>query len=82
MVSNPVVIKLLGYLAAGITVWSVWLTGNKSIWVWYLSGINQFIWGYIGFVTGQYYLCVMAVLLQALNVRGYRKWKKERRVVL
>jgi len=69
-------IKLLGYIASIITIISVYKTGDKHICIWYLSIVNQCIWGFIGFMTGQYYLILMAVCLQILNIRGLRKWGK------
>ena len=71
-------IKLLGYIAAFITIISVYKTGDKHICIWYLSMINQCIWCFIGFATHQYYLVILAVSLQILNIRGLRKWRKER----
>lgn len=69
-------IKALGYIASFNTVLSVYLTGNKHISIWYISIVNQFIWGYIGYATGQPYLIWMAIGLQILNIRGLRKWSK------
>jgi nicotinamide riboside transporter PnuC len=69
--------KTLGYIASVNTIISVWLCGNKSIWLWYLSIFNQCLWGIIGYLTGQYYLVLMAVCLQVLNIRGVYKWSKK-----
>ena len=69
-------IKLLGYLASIVTIVSVYKTGDKSICIWYLSMFNQCVWGYIGWATGQYYLILMAICLQILNIRGLRKWRR------
>jgi len=69
-------IKLLGYIASIITIISVYKTGDKHICIWYLSMVNQCIWGYIGYATGQYYLILMAICLQILNIRGLRKWQR------
>jgi nicotinamide riboside transporter PnuC len=69
-------IKVLGYIASIITIISVYKTGDKHICIWYFSMINQCIWGYIGWVTNQYYLVLLAVSLQLLNIRGLKKWKK------
>ena len=71
-------IKLLGYMASSITILTVWFTGNKNIIIWYLSIINQCIWGFIGYKTNQPYLIFMAVCLQILNIRGLRKWLMEK----
>ena len=72
---NNILIKYLGYIASFNTILSVYLTGNKHISIWYISIINQFIWGYIGYATKQHYLIVMAIGLQILNIRGLIKWK-------
>lgn len=69
-------IKLLGYLASIITIISVYKTGDKHICIWYLSMFNQCLWFVIGYSTKQYYLCLMAVTLQVLNIRGLLKWRK------
>lgn len=68
-------IKILGYIASVNTVVSVYLTGNKHISIWWISIANQCIWGYIGYATGQYYLILMAICLQILNIRGLLKWR-------
>jgi hypothetical protein len=70
--------QLLGYIASANTVLTVWLTGNKSIAIWYLSIANQCIWGFIGYRTHQPYLIGMAICLQILNIRGLRKWRKNK----
>ena len=72
---TTLLIKILGYIASIITVISVYKTGDKHICIWYLSMVNQCIWGFIGYVTGQDYLIYMAIGLQVLNIRGLRKWK-------
>ena len=69
-------IKILGYIASIITILSVYFTGNKNIIFWYLSIINQFIWGFIGYKTHQPYLIFMMIGLQILNIRGLWKWSK------
>lgn len=67
-------IQILGYIASFNTILTVWLTGNKSIWIWYLSMFNQCLWFVIGFYTKQYYICCMSIVIQILNIRGLRRW--------
>lgn len=70
-------INLLGYVATAITLFSVWVLASRSLSYWFLSGINQCLWCYIGIATKQYYIVLLAVCLQILNIRGYLKWRKD-----
>ena len=69
-------IKILGYIASFNTIISVWCAGSKNLSMWYLSMVNQVFWFIIGLMTKQYYLCLMSVCLQILNIRGWLLWRK------
>lgn len=71
--------QILQLFVSFLTITSMWLAGNKSIYAWILGIINQFFWVLLLVIhLEQYGLLPIPIILLVVYIRNLIKWVKER----
>jgi hypothetical protein len=71
------IITYLPYLLSTITIYQVFLAGNKNVHAWIIGIGNQVLWLTWILVSQNYGLLPMNVAMWVLYTRNHFKWKKE-----
>jgi len=59
-----------------LTIISMWMLGNRSIWGWYVSLLSQFLWLAFIIMTRTWGLLPLNVAMWVNCIHGIRKWSK------
>ncbi len=69
----------LDWLAMALSIWAVYLLGNKNKWGFISFIIANAMWVYVGiFLMSSYGIAVGNFVFLVLNSRGYMKWNKNK----
>jgi hypothetical protein len=71
----------LDWLAMALSIWAVYLLGNKNKWG-FISFISaNALWVYVGiFLMSSYGIAVGNFVFLILNTRGYLKWNQNEKL--
>lgn len=67
------------YILSALSLTSLWLMGNKSIWGIVVGLVNQILWVVYALMLEQYGLLIGVVAYTVIHVRNLLKWTKESR---
>lgn len=77
---NPKLIGMISeyfpYFLSIITLYSMWLQGDKNKKSWILTFVNQLLWLIWIFASGKYGFLPMNLGICYTSVRNYKKWNK------
>lgn len=65
---------ILPYVISVVTVYSMWLAGNKDFAAWPIAIVNQALWLFWIVLSGTWGLLPMNIALWIIFYRNYRKW--------
>lgn len=71
--------NLASALPTFITMFNMWMLGNKNILGWYLGLLNQVFWIYASLVAGTYFFILLSVFLTGIYIRNIMLWRAEAR---
>lgn len=67
------------YVLSALSLMSLWLMGNKSVWGIIVGLLTQILWIIYALMLEQYGLLIGVVAYTVIHVRNLLKWTKESR---
>lgn len=67
----------LAYVAAGLTLYGVYLLGRKNKYGFIIDMFSCLLWSIVAIYTGLYGILVEVLPLFILNLHSFNKWRKE-----
>jgi nicotinamide riboside transporter PnuC len=67
----------LSYLLSVLSLTSLWLMGNKSVWGIVIGLVNQILWIVYALMLKQYGLLIGVFAYTIIHIRNLKKWTKE-----
>jgi hypothetical protein len=68
----------MSWIMGGMVVVFYFFAGNKSKWTWAWAILMNIMWIIYGAMIKEYGLCASSIILGAVAVRNYLKWKEEK----
>lgn len=65
------------WLAMTLSLYAVYLLGNKNKWGFVAFIISNALWLYVGYLTNSYAIAVGNFIFLLTNTRGWVRWTKE-----
>jgi hypothetical protein len=62
------------WILSAITIFSMWLAGNRNPWAWVVSLLNQALWFTWIVLEGEWGLLPMNLAMVFVSFRNLRKW--------
>lgn len=67
----------LSYILSALSLTSLWLMGNKSVWGIWIGLVNQLLWVVYALMLKQYGLLVGVCAYTIIHIRNLEKWTRE-----
>lgn len=67
--------KYLPWLLSALTIATMWLAGNRSIWAWRIALVNQALWLWWIASTQTWGLVPMNAAMWVVTLRNLAKWR-------
>lgn len=69
----------IDWIAMALSLYAVYLLGNRNKWGFVSFIISNALWVYVGYLTGSYAIAIGNFVFLLMNSRGYLKWVREAR---
>lgn len=69
----------IDWVAMALSLYAVYLLGNRNKWGFVSFIISNALWVYVGYLTGSYAIAIGNFVFLLMNSRGYLKWVREAR---
>ena len=67
----------LSYILSALSLTSLWLMGNKSVWGIWIGLLNQALWIAYALMLKQYGLLIGVCAYTIIHIRNLEKWTRE-----
>lgn len=66
------------YILSALSLTSLWLMGNKSVWGIVVGLFNQALWVVYALMLKQYGLLIGVIAYTIVHIRNLEKWQREK----
>ncbi len=66
------------YILSALSLTSLWLMGNKSVWGIVIGLLNQVLWVAYALMLKQYGLLIGVIAYTVIHIRNLVKWTREK----
>ena len=71
---DEIIVVYLPYILSVVTIWTMWMAGNKSPVAWIVGLLNQILWVIWILATHSYGLLPMTGAICFVYARNYLRW--------